>query len=686
MRYTRIITVILFCFASAFLLSAQTENLQTKVVDGKEFYIYKVKPSEGFYLLTQKFGVSKEEVIRYNPSAKNGLKRGQLLMIPTNKPVTGDLDEPEIESTFTHTIVRGESLYSIAKTYKVSIQSIKDLNPGSERGIKAGATLKIPQRYKKGAKKTTKKEEIKPQSKQPAIAETTGTTTTQETDTATIEYLFHTIARGETLFAISQRYNIDVETILKLNPGISPRNMKAGSVIRLTPSSQEPNVILEPTQLYTQYKVRKKETLYSISKKFGTTVEEIKKCNPRITRVKQGDVINIPDGVEYKTVMIEDSSTDSDNDIDNIYKKLYPNDKKEAINVAVILPFMLNQSQPETKASLYTEYYQGFLMAVDSLKRKGSAVNVYAYDSRESDSKVRQILSESHMKNMDLIIAPDDDNHIKLIADFGHKHDINVVNTFSLKNEEVSHNSRVFQTNIPHSYLYAEAASRFVRHLGDRKVVFLTHASEDGDKRDFITGLKDELGRSEIAYYELKFDNELDLSNQDSILTTDSRVVFVPTSAKKKVLSLIVAPIEALKDTRTDLDIALFGYPEWLMQVSEYINEFYKLNTYLYSRFYANPFDESTRSFHKRFLYWYNKDMMNANPQYAMLGFDTGIYFLSAIRDNGKNFTQQEMQSTTDRIQTDFSFQRMNNWSGFINKSFYFINFTPSSTIRKIKE
>ena len=254
------------------------------------------------------------------------------------------------------------------------------------------------------------------------------------------------------------------------------------------------------------------------------------------------------------------------------------------------------------------------------------------------------------------------------------------------KNEEVSHNAKVFQTNIPHSYLYAEAADRFIRYLGNRKVVFLSHTPEEPDKRDFIGGLKEELNRAHIAYHEIKFGNELNLLDQDSILADASGIVFVPTSAKKKVLSLIVAPIESLKEKRADLDIALFGYPEWLTQVPEYLNEFYKLNTYLYSRFYANPFEEDTKTFHKRFLYWYNKDMINASPQYALLGFDTGIYFLSAIREHGKNFASQDIRPSIDRIQTDFSFQRVNNWSGFINKSFYFINFTPNFTIRKIRE
>ena len=69
------------------------------------------------------------------------------------------------------------------------------------------------------------------------------------------------------------------------------------------------------------------------------------------------------------------------------------------------------------------------------------------------------------------------------------------------KNEEVSHNPKLFQTNIPHSYLYAEAADRFIRYLGNRKVVFLSHTPEEPDKRDFIGGLKEELNRAHIDYH-----------------------------------------------------------------------------------------------------------------------------------------------------------------------------------------
>ena len=99
---------------------------------------------------------------------------------------------------------------------------------------------------------------------------------------------------------------------MKLNPGISPTHMKKGSVIRITPDTKELNVTIEPKQLYTEYKVRKKETLYSISKKFGTTVEEIKKCNPNIKQIKQDDIINIPAGIEYNTVTAENPITSAE--------------------------------------------------------------------------------------------------------------------------------------------------------------------------------------------------------------------------------------------------------------------------------------------------------------------------------------------------------------------------------------
>ncbi len=692
MKYRQIIAAIVCCCASIFTLSAQHETLRTEVIDGKEFYIYKVQPSEGFYVLSKKFGVSQEEIIRYNPAAKKGLKNGQILKIPTHKAEQKPVEETPISETFEHTIVRGESLYSISKTYKVSIQSIIDLNPGSEKGIRAGDKLRIPQGYqKKKSKKQEQKVAKKPTEKAvpPTKVVDPVTTTPPSADEGAANFIFHTIAKGETLTSISRQYGVDIETILKLNPGLSPQRIKAGEVIRLTPPasqqlSQATESEVDTKSQYTQYTVRKRETLYSISKKFGVTVDEIKALNPTIRKVKQGDVINIPTDAEYTPIATETSYSLAE--IDNIYNQLYEGKKSGNIHVAVILPFMLKQPQPDKQACEFTEFYQGFLMAVDSLKRTGSSINVYAYDSEGEDLTVQSILAKNELKDMDLIIAPTQSEHFQMIAQFGQENEINVINTFSATNEEVNHNSRVFHTNIPPSFLQAETIHRFIRLLGDRTVVFLSQTGKKANRKNFVDELKLELTQENIPFQEIEFETQLDLIEKTSNFANDSRLVFVPNSDDADILSAIIAPIKQVKETRLDLDVALFGYPRWINFVPEYINDFYALNTYFYSRFYANPMDQATKDFHKRYWYWYNKHLISAYPSFALLGFDTGIYFLSAIQEQGKNFAFQDIKGSNDRIQTDFSFERINNWSGFINKSFYFINFTPDSSIRKIRD
>ena len=122
-------------------------------------------------------------------------------MIPTNKGVNKQDSEPEIESTFEHTIVRGESLYSISKTYKVPIRSIIALNPGSERGIKAGATLKIPQRYQKPEKQSIP---LVQKDTQTAMNTADSEVLEDSLNGTSNEYVYHTIADGETLFSISK--------------------------------------------------------------------------------------------------------------------------------------------------------------------------------------------------------------------------------------------------------------------------------------------------------------------------------------------------------------------------------------------------------------------------------------------------------------------------------------------------
>ncbi|KAA6310395.1 hypothetical protein EZS27_038294, partial [termite gut metagenome] len=83
------------------------------------------------------------------------------------------------------------------------------------------------------------------------------------------------------------------------------------------------------------------------------------------------------------------------------------------VKAAIILPF----SEVESRTRM-VEYYEGFLMAVDSLKRTGVSVDLYVYDSGGQNASILSILQQKEMVDMDVIFGPLYSKHIKPLANF----------------------------------------------------------------------------------------------------------------------------------------------------------------------------------------------------------------------------------------------------------------------------
>ena len=132
-------------------------------------------------------------------------------------------------------------------------------------------------------------------------------------------------------------------------------------------------------------------------------------------------------------------------------------------------------------------------------------------------------------------IAPDNDEAINMIADFGEKYDINVVNTFSLKNEKVNTNARVFQTNIPGTYLYAESAALFIKTFNNKSIVFLHNRDAAEEENEFVTTLKEELDERDMTYTTCDYSTVLNVADLRSVDNMSSVVLLVVV-----VVSLIV--------------------------------------------------------------------------------------------------------------------------------------------------
>ena len=560
----------------------------------------------------------------------------------------------ENQSYFLHTIEKGQSLYSISKMYNVTTSDIIRLNPGCDEKIYAGQTIKIP----KG--KESQKGET-----------------------------FHTIQAGETLYKLTTMYNVSAKDICEANPGLSAENFRIGQVI-LIPQKEEKEVAVQTppveqsniqgpvvSRCKDMHKVKRKETIFSVSREYGISEQELIAANPELKKgMKKGQFLCIPypAATTVQPTQKEDPYAIPPSNSELFRKSKETPKEMSTIKAALILPFQEDKRM--------VEYYEGFLMAVDSLKRTGTSLDLYVYDSGKDISTLNTILAKNEMKKMDIIFGPMHQNQIKPLSDFAEKNDIRLVIPFSQKGEEVFNNPAVYQINTPQSYLYSEVYEHFTRQFPNAHVIFIEPAIADKEKAEFISGLKQELKSKGVSMQTVN--ESATKETLKAALRNDKENIFIPTSSTNVLLIKALPQLTLLVRDNPEQNIHLFGYPEWQIYTKDHLDSFFELDVYFYSSFYTNTLFPAAVQFTNNYHKWYSKDLTSKFPNYAMLGFDTGFFFLKGLSRYGSELENNLPKMNLTPIQTGFKFQRVNNWGGFINKKVFFIRFTKNFELVKL--
>lgn len=235
------------------------------------------------------------------------------------------------------------------------------------------------------------------------------------------------------MYRLTVKYGISAKAICDANPGLSAENFRIGQVIRI-PSVSEAGIITTETvnepaipliqgpvqsRCRDMHKVKRKETVYSISREYGISEAELIAANPELkgeNKIKKGTFLCIP----YPTAQVEKPTqpqvVPSDTQLFSENKKT--TERFSTIKAALILPFL---DVSKSEAARVIEYYEGFLMAVDSLKRSGVSIDLYAYNSGPENASLNPILSKKEMKDMDIIFGPLYPQQVKPLADFAQK-------------------------------------------------------------------------------------------------------------------------------------------------------------------------------------------------------------------------------------------------------------------------
>jgi len=436
----------------------------------------------------------------------------------------------------------------------------------------------------------------------------------------------------------------------------------------------------QTTSFRGQHKVKKKETIFGISRNYDLTVSELIKANPVLDtpgfKLKKGMILNIPfpksvlDAQEAERAAqarkAAEEAAAAANDVRN-----------REIRLGVMLP--LHHINGDGRRMM--EYYRGVLMACDSLKKQGISIDVHAWNTAENGN-IKNVLSDPAAAKCDLIIGPLYSKQMEALSAFVTKHDIRLVIPFSINAPQLTTNRNIFQIWQSQNDVAEATITHYIERFKDCHTVVIDCNDTTSRKGVFTFGLRRQLEQRgmEFVITNLK-------SGEDNFSKAFSRTkpnVVVLNTGRHQELGVAFSKINGLKVNCPELDITMFGYTDWLLYTKKYLDYFYKFNTYIPSVFYFNPLSTATQRFQGKYLQNFHSDMQNVLPRFAITGFDHAYFFLKGLHKYGKTFNGAEGMFGYPPIQTPLKFERYGN-GGLRNRALMFVHYKPDHLTETIK-
>jgi LysM repeat protein len=598
------------------------ENYQYKKIDGKEYILYSVQSGEGLYGIGRKFNIAVKDLNTLNPDAANGLKTGQIVLIPVtkdSKKAIANSEKPTAQNSVNqntnksdyteHIVAKRQTLFAISRKYDISQEELKKHNPELENGLKIGMVLRIPKIATEESNEQKKKENVEKIEDEGSKAKKNK----KEPKTVLIK---HIVKQKETLYAISKLYNVDVEDIIKLNP-TALASLIIGS-----------ELIIEV----------KKEVAAALEK------SDIKPVEPEVIKPQQTTTVDL----QYLT---------------RLTKNVKPNNSP--IKIAILLPLVIENAKADAVNERFQEFYAGLLLAANEAKRKGVSIDILTFDTEKTEEKMVEVLQNRELKSVDLIIGPAYSNQISYLSDFAKANKINAIIPFSSKVSDLSDNPYLLQFNPSRNIETDYLTNLLTQQYKNDNIVFIDLPNISDNDAGFECALNLKIL---LKNKNRKFSVIDSIPNQSLQTTTafdkeKANIVIFNTDK----FSSIYPYLSFLNANALNYNILLYEQYSWKNQ-----NAQVKFKSFSIAPFKPLLNDVDFTNYSTLFKSFFNWRISSTNPRYDVLGYDLGNYAIAMIYEFGPQFGWGKTKlPLASGIQSFLKFERSTPSGGFVNTQLY---------------
>ena len=337
----------------------------------------------------------------------------------------------------------------------------------------------------------------------------------------------------------------------------------------------------------------------------------------------------------------------------------------------------------------FLEFFQGTLLAIDSMRKTGMKLDVRYFDTGRSMERTRDLLRGEEMEDFDLFLGPFYPYILELVSSFAHRHRIPLVTPFHNDLELLRSNPYLFQLSPSMETGYKEAA-KLVASKHMYNIVYVRQEdSLDIEKHEYFKelifdGFVDYHPSDPVRFKEVI----LDLKGADKIIRSLSpnmkNLVVVPTADE----ALASSVVSSLYYQLNRYEIEVIGAPYWTEFSSIELRYYHKLNLVFYNPFWVDYHDPRVERFMTKFRKHYYSEPTKTTRKginYGILGHDMTLYFLNALRIYGRRFILELDDYQPELVQGPYTFRRFSGGGGYENSQINFYRFIPDMSIQEFE-
>ncbi|MGM5629673.1 LysM peptidoglycan-binding domain-containing protein [Apibacter raozihei] len=505
----------------------------------------------------------------------------------------------------------------------------------------------------------------------------------------------HVVEPKETLYGLSKKYNVTIDDLRKANPQLNTRVPQIGetliipdknTIIETTkPSKPVKEVITSNNAIKTEENssdyifitVEPKETLYRLSKKYGTTVENLRKLNPNMDEKgpKIGEILKVPaiassnsdsdksttkkDKEKNKTKNKQDIQETTETEIisstvpDTTVDENKPGITKDALNIVLFLPFYPDTTGFLKEKEISTQFYSGVRLALDSLTHKGKKINLEILDSG-NDTKFQNSLSTYDFSNTHLIIGPLFKSSLKQAADVLNK--IPIVSPFTSSDDLDTYDNLILY-DTKEQILAEKLVNEMLKKYDNEKVYIVYDDDHNQTAAFFKSYILNKKSKAEIIL----------TKNVDDIKPVQNLV----TDEYNKFYTILVSDQNSLTQNYLDhliefdrdqvQPISLF-YSS-LFDDKKYMDKLLDLGLIYSDTNYVNEYGFNEQ----KTINIYKKKFCTIPGKYAVAGFDVTYDIISRMDSKG-SLSNSAMKTEGKQLSNKYSFIRVKKNGAWANQ------------------